>query len=63
MTYQLRPASMLALALMSLVLAGCNGTSAIKGNTPQDRLNPTISAQQRAVLTRHKQQNGDLPSP
>jgi hypothetical protein len=54
---------MLALALMSLVLAGCNGTSAIKGNTPQDRLNPTISAQQRAVLTRHKQQNGDLPSP
>jgi len=53
----------LANAWLLLGLAGCGAGPGVDASKPESRFNPTMSAQQKAVLLRHKQQNGDVPSP
>ena len=46
-----------------LVLSGCGSAPVASTSNPQERLNPKMSAQQKAAAIKHKRDNEDLPTP
>ena len=48
-------------AITALVLAnvGCSSSESVLGNKPEDRLNPAMSANQKALRIKRDAKNGD----
>jgi hypothetical protein len=60
MTYRKKAAATVAIVLGLLLQYGCDHADVVSGKKPEDRLNPSMSAQQRSAMIRHKTQNGDF---
>jgi len=46
-------------AIIVLVGVGCDGPPMKVGSKPEDQFNPTMSAQQKQTLMKHKAQDGN----